>query len=308
MEKPEEQVEEHENHCPRFASRILRDGKHALVMSKTLEEDYRVLTGGAFYLKSFSCAATDLSILQGLTRDMAEHAREGGAGFIEWSKHHKFEDPDAMSAVFRGVVARMARYFDVEVYATRLNYYADASDWKPFHHDSHAGRSFFEHGGKGPREDFTMGASFGESRELAFLHVESQARFSFPQDNGDVFAFDSRVNKQFQHGVPKSNKVCGPRFSIIAWGRRVRLTSRNGGTPDDIGTRDEAGQLVMPPGHQSYLSAGYERSTKENKAGPAVDVVAASVEAFVAAAEDKQARSAASTGKNGKQRNARLKK
>jgi hypothetical protein len=129
-----------------------------------------------------------------------------------------------VSATFRSVVAKMAQYFDVEVYATRLNYYADGSDYKPYHHDSHAGRAFFEHGGMGPREDFTMGASFGATRELSFLHVESNCTFSFPQHNGDVFAFDANVNQNFQHGVPKSAKAGGPRFSIIAWGRRVKLT------------------------------------------------------------------------------------
>ncbi len=300
-----EDEKEHENVAARYASKILRDGKHAMVMSKCLEEDYKVLTTGAVYLKSFCCAPDDMSVLQGLTRDLAAQAKE--EGFIEWSKHHKYENPDAISPTFRAVVARLARHFDMEVYATRLNYYADASDWKPFHHDSHAGRAFFEHGGQGPREDFTVGASFGESRELAFLHVESQARFAFPQDNGDVFAFDNRVNKQFQHGVPKCNRACGPRFSVIAWGRRVRLTARNGAAPGEAGTRDEAGQLVFPPDRQSYLSAGYERPAKENKAGPGVTRVAADVEAFVAAKEAAQSKAAA-PGKNGKQRNARIKK
>ena len=47
-----------------------------------------------------------------------------------------------------------------------------------------------------------------------------------------VFAFTSDANKRFKHGVPRlrgSNKVAGPRFSIIAWGRRRTLNARNGG-------------------------------------------------------------------------------
>jgi hypothetical protein len=98
------------------------------------------------------------------------------------------------------------------VYATRLNFYPDSTAWKPFHHDSHAYAT-----GKDQREDFTMGASFGASRALVFKTVQSEQQFSFPQNNGDVFAFDSRVNKQFQHGVPKVSGKSGPRFSIIAW-------------------------------------------------------------------------------------------
>ena len=74
-------------------------------------------------------------------------------------------------------------------YASRMNFYRDDSDWKPFHHDSHA------YGGKSLREDFTIGASFGATRELAFLHEPSGGQFSFPQGNGDIFAFSSEVNK-----------------------------------------------------------------------------------------------------------------
>jgi hypothetical protein len=63
------------------------------------------------------------------------------------------------------------------------------------------------------------------------LHPPSGERFAFPQHNGDVFAFDSEVNRRFQHGVPKlsSNVNCGPRFSVIAWGRRRSINERNGG-------------------------------------------------------------------------------
>jgi len=32
------------------------------------------------------------------------------------------------------------------------------------------------------------------------------------------------------------NKLCGPRFSIIAWGRRRTITERNGGT-DELGSQ-----------------------------------------------------------------------
>jgi hypothetical protein len=38
-----------------------------------------------------------------------------------------------------------------------------------------------------------MGASFGSTRELAFKHVASGQIFTFPQGNGDIFAFTSEV-------------------------------------------------------------------------------------------------------------------
>ena len=30
-------------------------------------------------------------------------------------------------------------------------------------------------------------------------------RFTFPQQNGDVFAFTEKVNREFVHGVPKQS-------------------------------------------------------------------------------------------------------
>jgi len=56
----------------------------------------------------------------------------------------------------------------------------------------------------------------------------------FLKKNGDIFAFDSDVNTPFLHGVPKVAKQPGPRISIIAWGKRKSLSTRNGGTGDVV--------------------------------------------------------------------------
>ena len=45
--------------------------------------------------------------------------------------------------------------------------------------------------------DMTIGASFGDERNLVFEHKESKQQFSFPQHNGDIFAFTATVNNQF---------------------------------------------------------------------------------------------------------------
>ncbi len=149
---------------------------------------------------------------------------------MNWSKHLKQENPE-FSETFRTVVERMASYFDVDVYATRLNFYRDGSDWKPYHHDSHA------FGANGRKEDFTMGASFGAQRALSFLHEPSASSFEFPQKNGDVFAFSSEVNAAMQHGVPRLSGheqfVANPRFSVIAWGRRRSLNPRNSAASEE---------------------------------------------------------------------------
>ena len=207
------------NDALRFARGALRS-EAAMVDGRLLADFESVLSGNAIYLQNFHASARDYSVLANLAREMERAAELGG--MVNWSKHLKHENPD-FSETFQRVVDAMADYFDVEVYATRMNFYRDGTDWKPFHHDSHA------YGGRAQREDFTMGASFGGSRELIFLHEPSGNTFTFPQNNGDVFAFTSEVNKRFKHGVPKAKSNNDPRFSIIAWGRRRSINSRNGG-------------------------------------------------------------------------------
>merc|ERR1719436_2047485 len=67
----------------------------------------------------------------------------------------------------------------------------------------------------------TIGASFGAARELRFRHLETGLEFSFPQGNGDVFAFTEPVNSAFQHCIPRRAPAAsvGPRISVILWGR-----------------------------------------------------------------------------------------
>jgi len=174
--------------------------------------DYeKVLKGGCIYLPNYFCSIDNLTLFNKLIEEIDTNT---DFGLVKWSKHFKHENP-TFSETFNDIIKRMADYFKVEVLQTRLNYYKDGTDWKPFHHDSHAYTNSI-------KEDFTMGASFGTSRELEFLHESTGNRFKFPQNNGDIFAFTSEVNKKFMHGVPKVNKEIGPRISIIAWGKRYQ--------------------------------------------------------------------------------------
>ena len=119
-------------------------------------------------------------------------------GLFAFKGHFKHENPD-FSQTFKYIVKQISEYFSMDVYATRLNFYPDNSSWKPFHHDSHA------YGGRKLREDLTVGASFGATRSLEFKHDGSGHIFGFPQHNSDIFAFTTKVNQQFQHGVPKES-------------------------------------------------------------------------------------------------------
>lgn len=211
VEPEKKQDSNPQNQASKYANQMLKS-ERALVDGK-LTNDYKfVLNNGCTYLPNFFCKSSDLTILNKLKEELNE---QKDTGMINWSKHFRHEDP-TFSKTFNEIVDQMAKHFNVDVLQTRLNYYKDGNDWKPFHHDKHA----YGEGNEKVREDFTMGASFGASRNLDFRHVGSNLSFSFPQNNGDIFAFNSDINKAFMHGVPKANSNVGERFSIIAWGKQ----------------------------------------------------------------------------------------
>ncbi|GAB5036095.1 oxoglutarate iron-dependent oxygenase [Nannochloropsis oceanica] len=287
-----------------FVREMMKDSWIAQTNAQLLTDIIPALEGGCIYLPGFLCAANDFSILKGLTRDLqyCPASKEGG-GFVTWSQHLKFENP-GFSPTFQQLLARLDAYFDVEILATRLNFYRDGSDFKPFHHDSHA------YGTNGKKEDFTMGASFGSTRKLAFRHEVSGQTFTIAQANGDIFAFDSEVNRAFTHGVPKIKggaEKAGPRFSIIAWGRRRTLNERNStvtARETDKGQRQEKQEGGREGGHRGYGGGGRHRQRKKEagKEGGkeegdevmpiGMDEVARLVEKMVMKADQKQAREA----------------
>ena len=48
-------------------------------------------------------------------------------------RHGKWKDD---SPVFCAVIEKIARYFEMDVKATRFNWYRNAEEWKPYHHDA----------------------------------------------------------------------------------------------------------------------------------------------------------------------------
>lgn len=180
----------------------LKEDLNYLLQSTT---DNKIFKGG-LYIPEYICKKSDLTLFQKILKELETNK------LIQWSKHLKIDNP-TQSETFSELITKISSDFNMEIYASRLNYYQDGYSWKPFHHDSHAYGEV--------KEDITIGISLGSSRNLAFKHVETGEIFKFPQDNGDIFAFDKIVNKKFMHGVPKSNELTtGPRISIIVWGRR----------------------------------------------------------------------------------------
>ena len=194
----------HKNHISKYTHTLLKNEKARFCLS--LQNDIQSLLNGAWYIPNFICSSDDMTFFETIIKEL------DGYEIVNWSKHFKYEN-FTKSKTAISLIEKLSDLFKVEILVTRINYYVDGSSWKPFHHDSHA---FSDD----KRENFTMGISLGSSRNLAFRHVKTGEIFNFPQNNGDIFAFDSIVNRKFMHGVPK-NKTSEKRISIIAWGRKT---------------------------------------------------------------------------------------
>lgn len=124
-----------------------------------------------------------------------------------WKKH---------CPTFAWVVDKLATYFDMNVQATRLNWYTDTDAWKPFHHDAAAVKP-----DKARTQNMTVAVSFGAERDAAFEHAQTKTVISMPQPNGTVYTFGKDVNLIWRHGIPQVHpndfREEG-RISIICWG------------------------------------------------------------------------------------------
>ena len=60
-------------------------------------------------------------------------------------------------------------YISLLFQATRLNWYRDSTEWKPFHHDAAAVKP-----DKAKTQNFTVAVSFGMERDAAFEHAQTK--------------------------------------------------------------------------------------------------------------------------------------
>ena len=119
--------------------------------------------------------------------------------------------------LFNSILKKVQEYFNMEIKATRFNWYKDTNDWKPFHHDAAAVKP-----DKAKTQNFTVGISFGYEREICFEHAKNRNRVSFPMTDGSIYAFTRDVNIEWRHGIEPipEEKFCDEgRISIIAWGQ-----------------------------------------------------------------------------------------
>lgn len=97
---------------------------------------------------------------------------------------------------FNTIINRISSFFNIEVKATRLNFYKDNSEWKPFHFDAAAIDPK-----KAEKQNMTIGVSFGATREISFEHAITKTRISIPLCNGSTYGFSKTVNVEWRHGI-----------------------------------------------------------------------------------------------------------
>lgn len=168
----------------------------------------------------FFCAESDLSLYDQLLAELQASGKEEEGLWALWhgDSHVIANDRKGWKKscpTFSKIVDQMAEYFGMNVKATRLNWYRDSKEWKPFHHD----RAAFT---PDCAQNFTVGASFGLTRDIAFQHARNESLVcSFPQPNGSMYTFGREVNVEWKHGVTQlrpEDQVAQGRISIIAWG------------------------------------------------------------------------------------------
>ena len=167
-----------------------------------------------------ACEQADMSMYDELVKEVQSIGRTDL--FVSWhGDTHFIADDKKMGGkwkdrcpTFLKIVERMRTYFDMDIKATRLNWYKDSAQWKPFHFDAAGVKPKFA-----KTQNCTVAISIGAERECAFEHAASGAIVSVPQPNGCCYAFGRDVNLEFRHGVlPQKKFEKKGRISIIAWG------------------------------------------------------------------------------------------
>ncbi|POM58215.1 hypothetical protein PHPALM_37168, partial [Phytophthora palmivora] len=120
----------------------------------------------------------------------------------------------AKCPTFDLVTDRLKKFFSLDIKATRFNWYKDTSQWKPFHFDAAAVKPHIA-----AIQNFTVGISFGATRDAAFEHAKTKTVVSVPQPDGCVYAFAKDTNVIWRHGILQDVPVRDEgRISVIAWG------------------------------------------------------------------------------------------
>ncbi len=197
-----------------------------------LPSDMRVMIGKSTQKYDYNIQSRDVILVNNLFNDMGDvysklldeiksSGKEEKGLWKEWHGDSHLIADDHLKwkedcPIFNSIIERLKTYFGMDVKATRLNWYRDNKDWKPKHHDAAAIDPKKE-----KTQNFTVGVSFGFTRDAEFEHAKTKTTVRFPLENGSVYAFCKDVNIEWRHGIPPVNaniKIDEGRISVIAWG------------------------------------------------------------------------------------------
>jgi hypothetical protein len=173
------------------------------------------------FVPNLFCRDDDMTIYNKLLEEIKESgAEEKGVWKLWHGDSHMIADDHLnwklKCPTFNMVIGTISKYFNMDVKATRFNWYRDSNEWKPYHHDAAAVDPE-----KAKIQNFTVGVSFGLTRNAAFEHAKTKTTVEFPLTNGSVYCFANLVNVEWRHGIPQlppDQFSEEGRISIIAWG------------------------------------------------------------------------------------------
>lgn len=113
------------------------------------------------------------------------------------------------------IVDELAKYFEMDVKASRFNLYKDNTEWKPYHRDAAAIKP-----DKARTQNITVALSLGATRSASFQHMKTKTRIDIPLSDGSVYVFNKQVNIDWMHGIVQEPEMKKEgRISIILWGK-----------------------------------------------------------------------------------------
>lgn len=191
-----------------------------LVASGGVKKKYNreITSRDVIVVSGLFCDPSDQTIYQNLLKEVEDNKNH------EWKlwhgDNHLIADDrkrrNQSYPTFDKVIDTIRDYFNMEVHATRFNWFRDTKDWKPYHHDAAALKPE-----KAAVQNITVAVSFGTEREIAFQHAKTGSTVSFPLPNGTMYTFSNDVNVIWRHGVPQlppDKQIGEGRISIVAWG------------------------------------------------------------------------------------------
>lgn len=185
----------------------------------------KVQTKDVIIVPGLFCDDGDLTIYDKLLMEMKECGVHEDKLWKLWHGDTHLIADDHMNYkekvhTFMSIISKIRDYFNMDIKATRFNWYRDDNEWKPFHHDASAMDT-----SKAKIQNFTVGVSFGATRDIAFEDalepIGHRRVISIPLINGTLYCFSRDINTNWRHGVPqlrKNKQSENGRISIIAWG------------------------------------------------------------------------------------------